>query len=74
MNTISWFNATGYEASTIRMLVLTVLIAFLLLMAGRTAIALFEATVHSQLSPGQAIRYLVRIVMAVVLFIVIFWR
>lgn len=74
MNTVSWFNATGYEASTIRLTVVALLVAFLLLMAAKGAIALFEAAVHRQLTPVQAIRYLARLVLTVVLFTLIFWR
>jgi hypothetical protein len=74
MNTASWLSATGFEASTLRLTVAGVLVAFLLFALASVVLTLFDAAAHRQLAPGIALRYVLRGVVAVVLFSVIFWR
>lgn len=58
-------NSAGFDPANLRLLVGGGLIAFLLLTAARVSLALFEAVVHRQATPGALLHHMLRLVVLI---------
>jgi len=71
MDPTVWLAATGFNAAALALLIIGVLIALLMLMVAKAAMAMFDATVLDRMSATEVVRYLVRGVIVLVLCILV---
>ena len=66
MDTTVWLAATGFTANALAYLIIGVLVALLMLLVARAAMAMFDAMVLHRMEPNEVVRYLVRGAVALV--------
>ena len=68
----AWLNATGFEASLLRVSIFAFVVAVLLVMNARVVLALFEALVHREMSGRKVLLCSLRIAVVTIVLIAAF--
>ncbi len=71
MDPTVWLAATGFNASSLAYLIIGMLVALLMLLVARAAMAMFDAMVLRRMEPFEVVRYLVRGAVALVVCILV---
>lgn len=71
MDPTVWLSATGFNASTLAYLIVGTLVALLMLLVAKAAMAMFDAMVLRRMEPFELVRYVVRGAVALVICILV---